>query len=292
MGAPDISDVKTKGPVLSLYFDNVAAGWEQWVLLSADRHHDNPGCVRHLERRHLEQAVERRAIILDFGDLFCAMQGKYDPRSSMDFIRAEDVGEDYLDRIVTHAANDYGPYAANWLLMCPGNHESNIRKRHGTDLISNLVHQLNVDYGVKIRQGGYGGWVRFLFTMNTTKRQQLRLKYHHGFGGTASPVTRGVIQTNRQAVFEPDADCVVNGHNHEAWHIVIPRERLNTKGFVYTDVADFVRTPGYKDSYGDGSHGWDVERGGGPKPQGAVWMRMFYDVRDSRVIAEYTLAVQ
>src|SRR3990167_5322867 len=97
--------------VLTVHFNQVAAGWEQWVLLTADRHHDNIYCNRALEKYDLDQAKERNALIADFGDLFCAMQGKYDPRSSMDDIRPEDVGADYLDRIVKHAAEFYGPYA-------------------------------------------------------------------------------------------------------------------------------------------------------------------------------------
>jgi hypothetical protein len=34
-----------------------------------------------MEKRHLELARKRNAVIIDGGDLFCAMQGKYDPRS-------------------------------------------------------------------------------------------------------------------------------------------------------------------------------------------------------------------
>lgn len=291
MTTPVISKVTTDGPVVSVYFDDVQAGWEQWVMLSADRHHDNIHCDRRLERRHLEQAAERGALIIDAGDLFCAMQGKYDPRSSMDDIRPEDVGEDYLDRIVTHAAQDYGPFASNWLVIGQGNHDTNIRKRHGTDLISNLVHRLNTDYGAAAHIGGYGGWVRFMFRMNHTKRQSIRLKYYHGSGG-GGPVTRGVIQTNRQAVFIPDADIVLNGHTHDSWIVPIARERLSAAGKVFKDLQKHARTPGYNYTYGDGSAGWDVERGSGPKPVGCIWLRLFYDGATSRVETELTEAIQ
>ena len=47
-----------------------------WVLLSFDRHHDNPKSDNVMELRHLRQAKERNAVIIDGGDLFCAMQGK------------------------------------------------------------------------------------------------------------------------------------------------------------------------------------------------------------------------
>ena len=51
-------------------------GWEQWFLLSSDRHHDNAHADQKLEKRHLDQARERAAGIIDVGDLFCGLQGK------------------------------------------------------------------------------------------------------------------------------------------------------------------------------------------------------------------------
>lgn len=262
------------GAVLTVHFDKVRAGWEQWILLSSDRHHDNLKCNRELESAHLVKAKERGALIIDVGDLFCAMQGKWDPRSDMSTIREEDVGADYLDRIVMHAARDYAPFAENWLLLGKGNHETKMLDRHGVDLTSNLAHRLRGDYGARnLFVGGYGGWVRFMFHIHKTKQGSVRLKYYHGSGGTLSPVTRGVIQTNRQAVFLPDADVVVNGHNHEAYHVPIARERLSAAGVVKRDLVHFVRTATYKDDYGDGSGGWAVERGMPPKPMGCAWLR-------------------
>ena len=55
---------------------------EFWVLLTADVHWDNPHCDRTLYRRHLDLAKERDAAILNVGDWFCAMQGKYDKRAA------------------------------------------------------------------------------------------------------------------------------------------------------------------------------------------------------------------
>ncbi len=106
---------------------------------------------------------------------------------------------------------------------------------------------------------------------STGPRKSWRVKYFHGAGGEA-PVTRGVIQTARQAVYLPDANVVLNGHNHHQYVIPIARERLSNKGRHYSDIQYHVRTPGYKQDYGDGTKGWNVERGGVPKPIGAVWM--------------------
>ncbi len=90
-------------------------------------------------------------------------------------------------------------------------------------------------------------------------------------------MTRGVIQTNRQAVYLPDADIVVNGHTHDAYILPIARERLSNRNVVHQDYIWFIRTPGYKNDYGNGESGWHVESGMPPKPSGGVWLRLFYD---------------
>lgn len=260
--------------VLVVRFENIVTGWEQWVLLSSDRHHDNPHCRQDLELEHLELARERNALVFDFGDLFCAMQGKYDPRRQLGDVRPEDNGPDYLDRLVKHAAEFYAPYAGLIQLISPGNHETAILDHSGADLTSNLIHRLNSDHGGHVHRGYYGGWVLFQFVVRQTQQESKRLKYHHGSGG-GGPVTRGVIDTNRQSVFLPDADVVVNGHTHDQYHVPIARERLTKGGAVTRDLVHYIRTGTYKDEYGEGKGGFHVEKGRPPKPLGAVWLRFY-----------------
>ena len=92
----------------------------------------------HLERRHLDMALERGAGILDFGDLFCAMQGKWDKRADVEQLRPELVSAKYLDRLVDYNADFYRRYAANWILLARGNHETSIERHHQTDLTERL----------------------------------------------------------------------------------------------------------------------------------------------------------
>jgi hypothetical protein len=66
--------------------------WEQWVLLRSDVHHDNPKCNQALEKQHLDEAAEYDAPIIDNGDLFCAMQGKWDKRADKAALRPEHQG--------------------------------------------------------------------------------------------------------------------------------------------------------------------------------------------------------
>ena len=254
-------------------FDDVRSGWEQWVMLSSDRHHDNVQARWDLEKEHLEKAKARRALILDFGDLFCAMQGKYDPRSSMDSLRPEHKTDKYLDTLVDTAATFYGPYAHQFVLLGRGNHETNIYKRHGTDLTDRLADRLRTEHGARVLPGEYNGWVTFRFVMRKTVKTSRVLCYFHGSGG-GGPVTRGTIQSNRMAVNFPDADMVVSGHTHDNWILPIKRKRITHAGLPYDDLAWHIRTPTYKDEHATG-RGWAIEKGLNPKPLGCVWVRFY-----------------
>ena len=249
----------------------VKAGWEQWFLLRSDVHHDNPECDQKLERRHLEEAKSRHAGIIDAGDLFCAMQGKFDKRADKSKLREEHQSGDYFDALVRTAAEFYLPFAKNFVVIGRGNHETAVIKRHETDLTGRLVERINTNAGTELQAGGYGGWVRFLLTRGRHRCSRL-LHYYHGTGG-GGPVTRGVIQTNRLAVMHPDPQIVLTGHTHDQWIVPIARQRLSDAGVPYHDEQIHVRTPGYKDGWGDGYGGFEVEKMLGPKPKGAAWLR-------------------
>ena len=274
--------------VLTVRFENVREGFEHWFLLSSDRHHDSNACNRELEVEHLEKIKKLKGHVLDFGDIFDVMQGRYDPRRTYKEMRPEyqkimaDEDRSYLDIVVNDAIGFYERYAAQFLLIAKGNHESAIHEHNDTDLIERLVFGINKEKKTNIFKGCYGGWVRFNFVIGGTQRESINLKYFHGSGG-GGPVTKGTIQSNRQAVFLPDAQIVVNGHIHESWILALKRERLSDKGSVYQDVQYHVRTGTYKDDYLDGSSGWHVQKGSPPKPMGAVWLRFFHDRKHVRL---------
>lgn len=268
--------------VVTVRMDVPSSKWDQWFLLRSDAHHDNPHCDQQLERKHLGQAKDRDAGIIDAGDLFCAMQGKWDKRADKNAIRPEHQSGDYLDALVRTAADFYGPFAKQIVVLGQGNHETALLKRHETNLTERLVERLNAKAASNIQCGGYAGWIRFLFTIHKTRKASRILHYYHGTGG-GGPVTRGVIQTNRLAVFNPDADVVLTGHTHDQWIVPIARQRLSDAGTPRHDEQIHVRTPGYKDSWGDGYDGWEVERCLGPKPKGAAWLRFFIEGDELRM---------
>lgn len=267
---------RTGPTVLSIRMDVDTPDWEQWFLLRSDAHHDNLHSNHALERKHLDEALECDAGILDFGDLCCAMQGRWDKRADPRQFR-EELRINYLDSLVRYNSSFYLPYASNWLMISPGNHESSVRKRHETDLTERIAERLRAE-GSPIETMPYSGWVRFMFARGA-QRESVRLRYTHGYGG-GGPVTRDVIQTARQAVYL-DADIVVSGHTHDQFEVPIMRERLNQAGIPELEEMTFLKLGGYKDEFTSGD-GWAVEKGLPPKPQGAYWLRFYREPRGGK----------
>ena len=249
--------------------------WEEWILLTSDRHWDNPKSNWELQKQHMDEAIERGAAIIDCGDFFCAMQGKYDPRSSKADIRPEHQVPEYLDSLVSTSTEFFEPFASNMVMVARGNHESAIKKRHETDLIERFCSTMKYKTGHKIHNGGYSGFIRLRLRQNgRTQGRVLTIHYSHGYGG-GGPVTKGVIQTNRKAVYLPDADLVISGHVHEHWQIELMRLRVG-RTQIYHDRQLHVCLPTYKEEMGSGFEGWHAEGGRPPKPIGACWMRSFF----------------
>ena len=243
------------------------------LFLASDLHVDAMTCNRKVMLADMQEAVNRGAMIFLFGDIFDAMQGRFDPRRSLDELRPEYRRNDYYDFVVKDVAKILSPFTKNIVLISDGNHETATLKNSNISLIDRLVWTLNSEYGGAILHGGYGGWVRFMLTGVSGGRASIKMKYFHGAGGD-SPVTRGVIQTNRQAVYLNGADIVVNGHNHNAFYVPIIQESISDSGRVVYSAQHHVRVPGYKQEYNDGTTGWAVEKGMPPKPLGGAYVSL------------------
>src|SRR3972149_4460533 len=254
-------EITNKGAVITVTnWANKGKGIK--ILVTSDVHFDSALCNRTQFFEDMEVALENEAMILIIGDFFDAMNGRFDPRRDMSKLRPEYRREDYYDYIVQDAANKLREISKNILFIAPGNHELSVLKNANTDLTSRLAKKLSTR-NHSIFVGGYGGII-MIQNMSVT----IPIKYFHGSGGEA-PVTRGAIQTNRQAVFLPDFKLVLNGHSHHMYWIPIVRERVNPYNGHYFDIQHHVRTPGYLMDYGDGTSGWEVTRGGVPKPIGS-----------------------
>lgn len=276
----------SKDGVLNISINGVKSGWQQWFLLTSDRHFDSPDSDLKLQRKHLEQARERNAIVLDFGDLFDAMGGRNDRRMTKSGIRPEHNVDAYYTAILEDATDWYKPFANLFALIATGNHESAVLTHQEFDLTRQLVRMLNAEANANIHPGKYAGWITLSFHAKSKPSVGRHvIRYTHGSGGN-SPVTRGTIQTNRRAVYLPDAHTIISGHTHQSWLLEITRERISQRGHVYFDEQTHVQVPSYKRS--SLHSGFAAERGFAPTPLGGWWLRFWWE--GDRVWHEFTRA--
>lgn len=240
------------------------------IMLMSDVHFDSIKCDVPMFERHLAMAEQCKAPVIIGGDLFDAMQGHDDPRRQLDELKKEYKHENYLDLIVEDVAKTLLKYNVTYFLGL-GNHETSVQSKVNTNLIERLSQKL-IDNGGHAVSMGYWGFFRlkFLYEKGTTIWKK-HLYWHHG-SGAAAPITRGVLETVRQSSYLPDADVVMNGHNHQEYVLTLNRIKVNDAGVPYEEYQHFVRTPGYKKAglvSGD-RHGFDIERHPAPTTRGCV----------------------
>lgn len=241
------------------------------VAMLSDIHWDNPKCERDLLKRHLEFCKSNDIPVVINGDFFCLMQGRGDNRRNKSDVRTEHNNARYLDSIVETAVEWFSPYAEIIKVIGYGNHETGIIKFQETDLLQRFVDLLNYKNGTSVYTGGYGGWIIVRQVFHSTVSLSTKIKYFHGSGG-GGVVTKGALNLTRALEMYEDFDVFTMGHIHENSARNDVRESLRTHSRTgYTVNQKYIHsmlTGTYKEEYGDGSHGWHVERGAPVKPLG------------------------
>lgn len=263
-------------------------GWSMDVLLCSDTHWDSKHCDRSLMRKHFDEAKEKGAKIFILGDFFDCMGGKYDPRSHKGSIREEFKVANYFDVLCEEAAEWLHPYHENLGFISKGNHEITVLQRQEVDLIQRTCSILNYRNpgSDPVFSAPYTGWLLFDFHDNGASKRSVKLAYTHGSGG-GGPVTRGVIQTNRRAVYLPDADIVASGHIHESWVVEIPRERLASATLKPgQDIQTHICLGTYKSDY-HSPDSWHRRTGKPPKPTGSWWLRFYWSSKHEKVLYSF-----
>ena len=265
--------VKRLSPSCTEVLQTAAGGADCRYLYISDLHLDNPKCDRNLLRRHLDEAVTEGALIFVFGDLFCAMQGKGDPRGTKADVM-EPHKRTYWNALLNDAFTFLLPYAENLAVISDGNHETSVIKHREIDLLEILAERLRAE-GSPVQHMPYQGWIKHRY-MKTKKENgscgsSVLTHFDHGNGG-GGPVTRNMIETNRRLARIENADVYVYAHVHEIWQLRSQRERITAQGKMEFADQLHVQLATYKQEYGPNS-GFHMQRGAPPKPLGGWWIR-------------------
>ena len=240
------------------------------IAMLSDLHWDNPKSDWKILKRDLDHCLEHNIPVMINGDMFCLMQGKGDRRGNKSDIRPEHNNAKYLDSVVETAVEWFLPYAHILTVIGYGNHETGIIKYQETDILTRFVDLLNYRSGANVQTGGYGGWL-IIKNHDGSTRLSTKVKYYHGSGG-GGVVTKGALNLTRALEMYEDFDVFTMGHIHENSARNDVRESIvhNPKNGYKSEQRPLhmMLTGTYKEEYGDGDHGWHVERGAPPKPLG------------------------
>ncbi len=252
---------------------------EQWVLLLADNHVDNPAARNDVLTRLLAQAVERDAVTIIVGDYLDLMQGRNDRRSSKAALRSALLTDAYFDKVVDMGADLLAPYASHVAVLAAGNHETGWMRHNESDPTAHVVRAVKERAHTPIGAGGYGGWIKFQIQAGGN-HLAYTMRYQHGTGGGNSPMSMGVLDAKRMFAWIEGADTIVISHNHASNVAGIAREYLSSQNGQYrieTRHCDFIRVGTTKASWekSQGAAGWEVEKGFGPSPIRQKWLRLF-----------------
>ena len=265
-------NITTKRNVITVRHEFSEPNEEFEVMLSSDHHYDSVKCDLKLLKEDLAYANEKEMLVIMAGDFFDAMQGHDDPRRNPDELKAIYKVSSYFDALVKDGAKFLSNYPKCKFILALGNHETSVLKHHGTNLLDRVADRLRDKYEMQAQNAPYAGWVRFMFSQQG-KRDSKTLIYHHGKGGN-SPVTKGVIQTNRNAASFL-ADIHLNGHTHTQYYLALPRYSINAAGQQVLKNEHHVRTPGYKMNAMEhyDQFGYDLEKHPTPNSRGCAIAR-------------------
>jgi predicted phosphodiesterase len=267
----DITSIRKTPELLELRIPYATFTETATFLLLSDIHLDNPKCDRKLLAKHLDECRAQNGHVLMFGDVLCLMQGKKDRRASKGDIRPEHLGGNYFDLVFSEAAEFFKPWQDIILMAGDGNHETAVSNNQEIDPLENVVRLMR-NNGSNIEHMGYQGWLRLSFTQDgNSKTRRCMLFFHHGAWGGI--ITKGTMGGGRYASIAPDADVLVNGHNHERSVVAHSCYRVDQNGRAWVEQRWHVQCGTYKQEFA-GTGGWAVERIVMPKSLGGIWLTL------------------
>jgi len=242
----------------------------QRQLYLSDLHLDSKLSARPRVKALLDEALELNAPVHIFGDIFDAMGGKFDKRTSKKDIKEEYNGEvPYFNAIVEDVAAFLAPYGKIIATLSEGNHESKIREIHEFNLLTMLASKIEEISGHRPVVMGWDGFVKTQYEMagGQGKRRSFVTYFTHGSGGSA-PMTFGTLNVKRRGSVYL-ADVYVSGHVHQAYAVPLAVTQVTDKGRIFTRETLHLQLAGHKEHGGT----WEKSKGMHAVPVSGYWVQ-------------------
>ena len=238
-------------------------------LFLSDLHIDSKLSARVKYKSLLDEALSIGAPVHLIGDVYDAMGGKFDKRTSKKDIKAEYNGPvPYFNALVSDAADFFEPYAGIIATMSEGNHESKIREIHEICILTMLADELQRRTGFRPIVMGWDGFIKTQFERAATNggRKSFLTYFTHGSGGSA-PMTFGTLNIKRrQAVYL--ADVYVSGHVHQAYAVPLVVKTITDMGREIEKETIHIQLAGHKEHGGT----WEKSKGMHGVPVSGYWI--------------------
>ena len=220
-------------------------------LFLSDLHLDSKLSARAKVKALLDEALKIGAAVHLIGDIFDAMGGKFDKRTSKKDVKPEYSGEvPYFDAIISDAADFFEPYAGIIATMSEGNHESKVREIHEFNLLTGLANEIHRRTGATPVVMGWDGFIKTQFKQvsGSGNHRSFLTYFTHGSGGSA-PMTFGTLNVKRrQAVYL--ADVYVSGHVHQAYSVPLMVTTVTHFGKIINKETIHIQLAGHKEHGG------------------------------------------
>lgn len=186
------------------------------------------------------------------------------------------TGDAIIDENLDEMFEILEPYSSRIIGIGRGNHEDNITKKCGTDLIARLCKRLNVP------DAGYSGLFKLTFSENSGRGRTVVVRYHHGWGGGSRTQGADLTKFSKDMAYW-QADLFLYGHVHRKQTDTVPRmglsgDKLISKPKILCICGTYLKTytTGKQPTYSEVKGYPPVEIGGvcvSIKPRGN-WVKM------------------
>jgi hypothetical protein len=181
-----------------------------------DVHRGNRYCDDKAFRKYLADSDES-TYFLGGGDLMDSIVIQ-DPR----YEKSSDgtLSDAIIDEQVDIFYNDLKPYKERIIGLGRGNHEGQVIKRHGTDMVGRLCKRLETTYL------GFSCLIRLILYHRTGGRvRTVIIRMHHGWGGGSRTQGGDLTKYSKDTAYW-DADIFLFGHGHRKQTDKSPRLAL------------------------------------------------------------------
>ena len=115
------------------------------------------------------------------------------------------------DAIINNITNEMvavlKPYTHRIIAIGKGNHEDNLTKKSGFDIIKEICRRL------KVPDAGYSGLFKMIFSYKGGRGRTVTVRYHHGWGGGSRTQGADLTKFSKDLTYW-DADLFLYGHVH------------------------------------------------------------------------------